>query len=132
MSLCINPQETDIQVKVNGGYVILKVRSATVEETRKYRKSMARPSVKRNQLDWKDESSEHMIEVMDDLLIDVAALDDSGFKTALTFTDTSGEELPLDKSVEGWKSFISESIKLKAGEAFFRIEAEIGEELIKN
>jgi len=132
MSLCLNPSETDIRVSVNGGFVILKVRSATVEETRRIRKSSGTPEMKRNRVEWKDDSAEVIIKIMDDLMLDVSALDSDGFKTELTYADSEGKEQVLSNEVDEWKSHISEGIKLAAGREFFAVNAEIGDELVKN
>jgi hypothetical protein len=131
MSLCINPQETEIRVAVNGGIVILLVGSASPDQTRRIRRAGGTPELKRNRLEWKDDSSEVIIKVMDELLIDCSAIGSDGEPTDLTYTEASGEEVPLNKSVSNWKEQISETIKLSAGREFFSVNAEIGDELIK-
>jgi hypothetical protein len=132
MSLCINPKETNINVEVNGGYIVLTVRSATVDETRRIRKAGGTPEMKRNKLEWKDESNEVIIKIMDDILLRCSALDEHGLPTELTYANGDGTEHTLDSEVEGWKNEISETIKLAAGREFFAVNAEIGDELIKN
>lgn len=132
MSLCINPERTEIRVAVNGGFVILIVKSATTEQERKLRKAQGTPELKRNKLNWRDDSDEVILEVMDDLLVDCSAMLESGEKTELTYNNDQGDEVPLNNNVEGWKSKISEKIKLSAGREFFAVNAEIGNEVIKN
>ena len=132
MGLCINPKETNIRVAVNGGLIVLTVRSATVEETRRIRKSSGTPELRRNKLEWKDESADVLLKIMDDILLDCSAMDDNGYETELTYSNEAGDEVPLNNTVEGWKEKIGETIKLAAGREFFAVNAEIGEELLKN
>jgi hypothetical protein len=132
MSLCINPKETQIRVAVNGGIIILTVGSASVEQTRRIRKASGTPELKRNKLEWKDDSAEIILQVMDEILIDCGALDADGEITDLTYSDLAGTEASLNNSVDGWKDKICETIKLSAGREFFSVNAEIGGDLIKN
>lgn len=90
MSLCINPERTEIRVAVNGGFVILIVKSATTEQERKLRKAQGTPELKRNKLNWRDDSDEVILEVMDDLLVDCSAMLESGEKTELTYNNDQG------------------------------------------
>jgi hypothetical protein len=132
MSLCINPQETIIRVAVNGGFVVLEVKAPTAEQERAVRKSGGQLKMKRNKPEWQDSSNETIISMMDELLVDCSALDDEGDPTELTYTTGENVEAVLNKDVPGWKGYISENIKLAAGREFFAVNAEIGEELIKN
>jgi len=132
MSLCINPKETKIRVAVNGGFVILIVASASVDQSRRIRKASGTAEMRRNKLEWKDDSNEVILQVVDEILIDVGAMDVNENQIDLTYTDDLGEEKPLGNTVENWKDKISENIKLAAGREFFSVNAEIGEELIKN
>jgi hypothetical protein len=88
--------------------------------------------MKRNKIEWKDDSNEVILKIMDDILLDCSAIDSDGEPTDLTYSNGNGEEHPLNNTVDGWKEKISEMIKLAAGREFFAVNAEIGDELIKN
>jgi|APSaa5957512535_1039671.scaffolds.fasta_scaffold387183_1 hypothetical protein len=132
MSLCINPSQTDIRVAVNGGIVVLTVRAGTVEEMRRIRKASGTPEMKRNKIEWKDDSNEVILKIVDEILIDCSAIGSDGEPTDLMYTDDSGDEQHLNKDTPNWKDKISEVIKLSAGREFFAVNAEIGDELVKN
>ena len=131
MSLCINPEATEVRVSVNGGMILLKLKAASVDQSRKIRKSSGTPEMKRNKMEWRDNSNEAIIEVVDELLIDCGALDENGDATELTY-NKEGVETLLTKDVEGWKSLISETVKLAAGREFFAVNAEIGGAILEN
>lgn len=133
MSLCVNPQKIIVRVLVNGGYIVLDLKSPTSEQTRKVRKSAAKLEVKRNKPEWKDEQDETILEVIEDLLINASALDENEQPTELTYFDQdSEEEKLLNNQVENWKNKIGEHIKLVAGRELFKVEAEVGEDVLKN
>ena len=129
MPIVSNPQVRRISVPVGSAKVVLVLRAYSSEE---YSKFMSGRFNFKKKGKLEDRSMQSRIEFIDNLLVDIEALDADGGPDFVTYMVDNVTSQRLTPQVENWKSYVNPSWKISVGLELEGQSAETEDGAIKN